>query len=58
MDVWKEISNFGVTETGRLAAIFNVLKQVLMFCLKLCHSLENYNKDVGNKSYTLVDIYI
>ena len=32
-------------EIRSLAAIFNMLKQVLMFCMKLSHTLKNYNKD-------------
>ena len=47
LSVWKEVNDFGIMETRRLAAIFNMVKQVLVFCLKLHYTLENYNKDLA-----------
>ena len=42
------MNDFVIMETRRLAAIFNVLKNASKVCLKLCHTLENYNVQRSN----------
>ena len=50
----KEMNDFDIMKTHQLITIFNLLKYVSIFCLKLCPPFENYNDFVSTVLMSLM----